>query len=414
MPVKQVLKSRFPAKIWARDIEPTAHDQLMKLTQLPFIHKHVAVMPDVHAGMGTTIGTVIPTKGAIIPAAVGVDIGCGMMACCLALPVNEVEARADEVLSEIQRHIPTGRSSFNSEEDVGSWSEDAMPSEVRDKWHSDLLLGLHEIVEECPPITAKKVNDVVHLGTLGSGNHFIEVCENITPEDEHRKDETWVVIHSGSRGIGARIANVYKNIATKKCRQWFVDLPDKDLAYFPASEVECWKYYRAAIWAQRYAWVNREIMMSLVTKVLHKMFKWETQILDTVHCHHNYVDEEEHFKEKVFVTRKGAVRAREGDRGIIPGSMGAKTCITEGLGNKESFCSSSHGAGRVMSRREAKRRFDVETLKTTTRGVACNKTADVLDEIPLAYKQIHHVMEDQVDLVRTTHMLKQFVCVKGT
>ncbi|WP_018153036.1 RtcB family protein [Leeia oryzae] len=391
-----------PVKMWTTGVpvEPEAQAQLRKAAQLPFIFRHLAVMPDVHLGKGSTIGSVIPTQGAIIPAAVGVDIGCGMMAVKTSLTAADLPENLHRLRSEIERAVPHGRTP--GRRDQGAWGQ--TPGTVDRMW-AELLPGFERITEKYPRL--KNTNHHQHLGTLGTGNHFIEVCLD-------EADHVWFMLHSGSRGVGNAIGNLFIELAQADMRQHLANLPDKDLAYFREGSAHFDDYVAAVGWAQDYARRNRMLMMQHVISaargVIRKPFAAE---VEAVNCHHNYVQQETHFGAAVLVTRKGAVSAQKGQLGIIPGSMGAKSYIVRGLGNEESFCSCSHGAGRTMSRNEAKRRFNLDDQIRATRHVECRKDKDVIDEIPMAYKDIDAVMRAQTDLVEIVHTLRQVVCVKG-
>ncbi|RQR66181.1 RtcB family protein [Burkholderia sp. Bp9125] len=392
-----------PVKMWTQGVavEEDARAQLRNTAQMPFIFKHVAVMPDVHLGKGSTIGSVIPTKGAIIPAAVGVDIGCGMMAARTTLAASDLPDSLAGLRSAIERAVPHGRAP--GRRDPGAWGNRA-PQQVDEMWKV-LEPGFRRIVGKYPKL--EKTNNYVHLGTLGTGNHFIEVCV-----DEN--DSVWFMLHSGSRGVGNAIGSLFIELAQADMRQHIANLPDRNLAYFNEGSRHFDDYVEAVGWAQDYARRNRQVMMDAVIdaarSVIGKPFGIDEH---AVNCHHNYVQKERHFGEDVLVTRKGAVSAQKGQLGIIPGSMGAKSFIVRGLGNPESFCSCSHGAGRSMSRTEAKRRFTVEDQVKATQGVECRKDAGVVDEIPMAYKDIDAVMAAQRSLVEVVHTLRQVVCVKG-
>lgn len=369
---------------------------------MPFVFSHVAAMPDVHTGIGATVGSVVATRGAIIPAAVGVDIGCGMCAAQTTLMASDLPDHLDGVRSAIERAVPHGRSVGRGVRDPGSWGEP--PAAVVAAW-ATLAERFKRLAEKYPAL--EKANHVTHLGTLGTGNHFIEVCLD-------EADRVWVMLHSGSRGVGNAIGTLFIELAKKDMRRWFINLPDEDLAYFPEGTEHFDDYVEAVGWAQEYAALNRQVMMRHVMaalgRAIPKPFGAEVQ---AINCHHNYVQRESHFGKNVLVTRKGAVRAAAGVMGIIPGSMGAKSFIVRGRGNPQSFDSCSHGAGRVMSRTEAKRRFTVEDHVKATEGVECRKDAAVVDETPMAYKPIDAVMAAQADLVEIVHTLKQVVCVKG-
>ena len=401
-------KQAVPVKAWVDGVEldHKAEIQLRETAQLPFIHKHLAVMPDAHWGMGSTVGSVIATKGAIIPAAVGVDIGCGMVARQLpGVSLDSIYEHRDKIFAGISDAVPHGRTDKGGPNDKGRW-QDYIPSSTGRMW-GKMERGFDAICDKYPNI-AKWGTPMYQLGTLGGGNHFIEVCS-----DEN--DCVWVMLHSGSRGIGNRIGSHFIKLAQGECEKWHVKLPNKDLAYLPEGTEYHDDYVEAVGWAQEYASDNRKIMMELVLDQIaiatgvSIMVNGDTAI----NCHHNYVQKENHYGSNVFVTRKGAVRARVGDLGIIPGSMGTRSYIVEGLGNPLSFNSCSHGAGRIMSRGEAKRTFTVDDHIKATEGVTCKKDESVLDETPGAYKDIDAVMEAQKDLVRIKHTLKAHICVKG-
>ena len=391
-------------KAWTRGvpIEDSALAQLRNVASLPFIHRHVAVMPDVHWGMGATVGSVIPTVGAIIPAAVGVDIGCGMMAAKTSIRAEHLPDSLSALRSDIEAAVPHGRTDNGGRNDIGAWQSEP-PTSAATKW-ADLQAGYDEVVAKHPK--AAHARGPGHLGTLGTGNHFIELCLD-------EAGDVWVMLHSGSRGVGNRFGTYFIERAKHEMRRWFINLPDQDLAYFPEGSEGFIDYVRAVSWAQKYARANREVMMERVLEVLRAHFADLAVTRTAVNCHHNYVTREHHFGKDVFVTRKGAVRAGEGELGIIPGSMGARSFIVRGKGNPDSFCSCSHGAGRAMSRTEAKRRFTLEDHVKATKGVECRKDASVIDETPMAYKDIDAVMAAQADLVEIVHTLRQVVCVKG-
>ncbi len=391
-------------KMWTQgvQVDDGARAQLSNTARLPFIFKHLAAMPDVHFGKGSTIGSVIPTKGAIIPAGVGVDIGCGMMACKTTLTATDLPDNLAPLRAAIERAVPHGMTPKNRGRDKGGWEN--TPAAVDTFW-AELFPDFEKITEKYPRL--KNTNNHRHLGTLGGGNHFVEVCLDET-------NAVWFMLHSGSRGVGNAIGTLFIEKAKEDMRKHFINLPDEDLAYFSEGTEHYDDYVFAVGWAQRFARANREAMMTAViaaTKtIIAKPF--ETHI-EAVNCHHNYVQEETHFGEKVLITRKGAVRAGKGEMGIIPGSMGAKSFIVRGKGNPDSFESCSHGAGRAMSRNEAMRRFTVADQIKATEGVECRKDKAVIDEIPMAYKNIDAVMHAQRDLVEVVHTLKQVVCIKG-
>jgi len=394
-----------PIKAWTKGVplEDAARQQLLNVAQLPFIYKWVAAMPDVHWGIGATVGSVIPTRGAIIPAAVGVDIGCGMMAVQTSLQAKHLPDNLCGIRTAIEKAVPHGRTDNGGKNDRGAWAN--VPADHVDVW-AKMEPRYKEIVDKYPKIDHKQ--RVNHLGTLGTGNHFIEVCL-----DESEK--VWFLLHSGSRGVGNRFGTFFIELAKNDMRQWMINLPDQDLAYLPQGTEHFEDYVRAVHWAQDYALANRDLMMRNMIAAVQgsgEVPAFEANV-EVVSCHHNYVTWEHHYGENVLITRKGAVRARKDDMGIIPGSMGARSYIVRGKGNPESFMSCSHGAGRAMSRGEAKRRFTVEDHMKATAGVECRKDADVIDETPMAYKSIDAVMEAQRDLVEVAHTLRQVVCVKG-
>lgn len=394
-----------PIKAWVDGVpfETAAREQVERVASLPFIHSHVAIMPDVHWGIGATVGSVIATRGAVIPAAVGVDIGCGMVAAKTSLRASDLPDNLSGVRSAIEARVPHGRTDNGGLNDRGAWSN--APTDVLAAWGA-LSERFREVVDKHPKIA--KSNNVAHLGTLGTGNHFIEVCLD---EDDY----VWVMLHSGSRGVGGRIGSYFIELAKEDMRTWFVNLPDKDLAYLPEGTRHFDEYVEAVSWAQDFARTNRELMLHATLEALRETVRgtFIAHLETAVNCHHNYVSRENHLGANVLVTRKGAVRAREGELGIIPGSMGARSYIVSGKGNPQSFHSCSHGAGRVMSRTEAKRRFTIADHEEATRGIECRKDEDVIDETPAAYKSIDAVMEAQKDLVDVVHTLRQVVCVKG-
>ncbi len=398
-------ESGVPVKAWTRGVpvEDAAKQQLLNVAQLPFIYKWIAAMPDVHWGMGATVGSVIPTKKAIIPAAVGVDIGCGMMALRTTLNASQLPDDLRAIRTAIEKAVPHGRTDNGGRNDRGAWRN--VPSRQLEVW-SQLEPRYAALVEKHPKLG--RGNDLNHLGTLGTGNHFIEVCLD-------ESQDVWFMLHSGSRGVGNRIGSYFIELAKQDMRKFYVNLPDANLAYLPQGTQHFDDYVAAVHWAQDYAMWNRRLMMESVVQAVRSsgVLPPFEATEEMVNCHHNYVAVENHYGENVFVTRKGAVRARSGDLGIIPGSMGAKSFIVRGKGNPESFDSCSHGAGRAMSRTEAKRRFTVADHAKATEGVECRKDQDVLDETPAAYKSIDAVMEAQKDLVDVVHTLRQVVCVKG-
>ncbi len=389
--------AKVPVKAWVDGVplDDGAKEQLEATSRLPFIHHHVAAMPDVHWGIGATVGSVIPTKGAIVPAAVGVDIGCGMVAMRTEVRAEQLPDSLAEVRSAIEAVVPVGFGDHG----------DRVPAGSEGKWALDLAHDYEFLIED--HVKPGRKSPLQQLGTLGGGNHFIELCLD-------ESDRLWLMLHSGSRGIGNRIGQHFIGVARRECERWGVNLPQRDLAYLPEGTEHFDDYVEAVGWAQDYARINRECMVrQIVQRLSGTLLPSFGSGLFAVNCHHNYVEKEHHFGASVWVTRKGAVRAREGDLGIIPGSMGARSYIVRGKGNADSFHSCSHGAGRVMSRKEAKRKFTVEDHQKATVGVECRKDEGVLDETPGAYKNIDAVMAAQADLVEIIHTLRQVVCVKG-
>ena len=398
MPVRQEInEGGVPVRIYTGELEPAARAQLVNVSKLPIVHHHVAAMPDVHLGIGATVGSVIPTLRAIIPAAVGVDIGCGMMATQLSLTSSDLDEKAlGKVFNQISRDVPVGFGQHN-DRDVRDHAA------KRFKKQLSLILGRHPGIQKRK---GKNTSWAHQLGTLGGGNHFIEVCLD-------EAGRAWVMLHSGSRGIGNAIGTYFIELAKKDSQKNNVHLPDADLAYFPEGARHFDDYVEAVGWAQDYARANREEMMDLVLEAMRRHVPAFEVRGAAVNCHHNYVERERHYGEDVWLTRKGAIRARAGDLGIIPGSMGARSYIVRGKGSPESFHSCAHGAGRRMSRNMAQKNFKVEDLVRQTQGVVCRKDKGVLDEIPGAYKNIDEVMANQSDLVEVVHTLKQVLCVKG-
>jgi tRNA-splicing ligase RtcB len=392
MPIRKTLRGACVAvKVWTDDLEEEAEKQLLQLASLPFVFKHIAVMPDVHVGRGSTIGTVYVSQDVIIPAAVGVDIGCGMAAVQTPFPVSRLDGKLELLRHAIERSIPVGfcqhKEPLPQTEDWEGWSEfDRVTPYARDLFQKARL----------------------QHGTLGSGNHFIEVCF-----DEH--EQVWILLHSGSRHIGKTLADVHIDIAQELMKAHDIRLPHRDFSYLRAGTRECDQYFHDVFWAQAYARKNRDIMLELILNDVANVVNARVhfQPVGVVNCHHNYVAREFHYGAEVWVTRKGAIRAQAGDEGIIPGSMGTRSYIVRGLGNPESFNSASHGAGRRMSRTKAKSLFTTRDMEEQTKGVECRKDAGVLDEIPGAYKDIDTVLQNERDLVEPVAVLKQLVCVKG-
>ncbi|CEG57397.1 RtcB family protein [Legionella fallonii] len=393
-------------KAWTQYVAfaENAKQQVSHIASLPIIYKHVAIMPDVHLGKGATVGSVIPTKNAVIPSAVGVDIGCGMMAVRTHLFAHHLPDNLASMRVAIERAIPVG---------FGKWNEDAIPELAVAKWQKLLMKDYQIILNRHPSLGMHKkskkrmINDVNHLGTLGGGNHFIEICLD-------ESQQVWLMLHSGSRGVGNCIGTYFIELAKNDMGTLLGTLPDHDLAYLSKGTKHFDDYFFAVNWAQKYAQSNRDIMMQTL---IHTLAKYLNRSIDSdvyaVNCHHNYAALETHFGEQVYVTRKGAVSARKDELGIIPGSMGAKSFIVRGLGNEESFCSCSHGAGRMMSRNQARKLISLSDHQNATKDVECRKDRNVLDESPSAYKNIDDVMKSQEDLVEVLFTLKQILCVKG-
>jgi tRNA-splicing ligase RtcB len=398
MPIRhEISEGRVPVKVYTDDVEPQARRQLVNISRLPIVHHHVAAMPDVHLGIGATVGSVIPTVRAIIPAAVGVDIGCGMMAVRLSLTGNDLtEKKLNSIFNQLNRDIPVG-------------SDQHGDRDIRSQAVKRFEKGLKKILERHSGIQkriGKRSSWAHQMGSLGGGNHFIELCLD-------ESNRAWVMLHSGSRGIGNAIGTYFIALAKKEAEKNRLHLPDRDLAYFPEGAAHFADYVEAVGWAQDYARANRAEMMELVLDALRRHLPAFEVTDAAVNCHHNYVERERHFGEDVWLTRKGAIRAREGELGIIPGSMGTRSYIVRGKGAAESFHSCAHGAGRRMSRTAAQKRFSIRDLEDQTAGVLCRKDKGVLDEIPGAYKDIDAVMANQSDLVEVVHTLKQVLCVKG-
>ncbi|MBM3351709.1 MAG: RtcB family protein [Betaproteobacteria bacterium] len=398
MPVLQdIREGRVPVKVYTDSLEPEARRQLVNVSKLPIVHHHVAAMPDVHLGIGATVGAVIPTLHAIIPAAVGVDIGCGMIAARLSLTANELdEVALRKVFNQITRDVPVGFSQHEERDAHGHAAK-------------RFKRGLKAILQKHPGVEkrlGKRSDWVRQLGTLGGGNHFIELCLD-------EAGGAWVMLHSGSRGIGNAIGMHFIELARKDAERDQVNLPHRDLAYFREGARHFDDYVEAVGWAQDYAVVNRAEMMDIVLQALRRHLPAFEVTSEAVNCHHNYVAREFHYGEEVWVTRKGAIRAGEDELGIIPGSMGTRSYIVRGKGGPEAFHSCAHGAGRRMSRNQAASRYSVADLESQTAGVVCRKDKGVLDEIPAAYKDIDTVMANQSDLVEVVHTLKQVLCVKG-
>ncbi|MBD2003643.1 MULTISPECIES: RtcB family protein [Cyanophyceae] len=381
-----------PVLSWANHALGSDETKMAKnVASLPFVFKHVALMPDVHLGKGALVGSVVATKEAIMPAAVGVDIGCGMMAIKTPFTAKQLEGKLKQIRLDLEAAIPVG---FNENKDV----EKAVLN-----WQ-----GWRDFKEVHSGVQRLENKAMKQMGSLGGGNHFIEVCLDT-------ENSVWLMLHSGSRNIGNMLAQNHIGTAKELAKLAGDRLPDPDLAYFVAGTPEFATYWHDLQWAQDYARFNRDVMMARFKRIVEKHLAGgkQTKPLLSVNCHHNYAEKEVHFGEDVYVTRKGAVRAREEDYGIIPGSMGAKSFIVKGKGNAESYCSCSHGAGRLMSRNKAKNVYTLDDLIQQTNGVECRKDEGVLDEIPGAYKPIEQVMANQADLVEVVATLKQVVCIKG-
>jgi tRNA-splicing ligase RtcB len=392
-----------PIKAWTRGVplDDGARKQLVNMSRLPFVHRWIAVMPDVHLGKGATVGSVVPTIGAIVPAAVGVDIGCGMMAYQTTLRADQLPDQLGTIRSDIERAVPHGFVTVQGRSQNGSWV--TAPNSATTRWRA--LHARYDAIMERHP-KAQHRSPLSQLGSLGGGNHFIELCLD-------EADQVWVMLHSGSRGAGNLIGQYFIERAREEMRRHYINLPDRDMAYLSEGSTLFDDYVGAVEWAQEYAAENRQQMMDTVLRVLREHLPAFKLTRMAINCHHNYISREEHYGREVYVTRKGAVRARKDEYGIIPGSMGAKSFIVRGLGNAESFHSCSHGAGRVMSRTEAKKRISVADHVRATAHVECRKDSDVVDESPAAYKPIEAVMAAQNDLVEIVHTLRQVVCVKG-
>ena len=398
MPVKQQIDgARVPVRIWTEDVDEASRAQLARVASLPIVHHHVAAMPDVHLGIGATVGSVIATRSAIIPAAVGVDLGCGMVAVRLSLTAEQLDEKSlQRVFGQIGRDVPVG---------LAQHPDDHVQVEAA----RPFAAGLEALVHRHPDLLrsiGRRTRWTHQMGTLGGGNHFIELCLD-------EAGRAWVMLHSGSRGVGHAIASYFIALAREDMARHLAALPDRDLAYLSEGTRHFDDYVEAVHWAQDYAAANRQAMLRLVLAALARHLPPFTTTTEVVNCHHNYVSHEHHFGHDVWVTRKGAIRARHGEPGIVPGSMGARSYIVRGLGNADSFCSSAHGAGRRMSRTAATRQFTAADLRRQTQGVVCRKDSGVVDEIPGAYKDIDQVMADQADLTEVVHTLKQVLCVKG-
>ncbi len=391
-------------KMWVGDmeVEQAAVQQITNISMLPILAGHIAIMPDVHMGKGATVGSVIPTRNAIIPAAVGVDIGCGMCAVMTNLKADDLPESLFALRNQIERDVPVG-----FEEHKGGIPSVSGPyADQLRKAHKKMMLRWDSLALKARLGRADDNKIGRQIGTLGGGNHFIELCLDT-------ENRVWVMLHSGSRGIGNQIGTVAIEMAKEQAAKRAWGLADQDLAWLDEGTPEFDSYIEAMHWAQDYARMNRDTMMNLVLTALKSRIDKMKVVGEVVNCHHNFTSWEEHGEQGIWVTRKGAVSARHGEMGIIPGSMGAKSFIVRGKGNPDSYCSCSHGAGRKMSRNQAKKLFTSLDLELQTAGVECRKDADVVDEIPGAYKDIDQVMAAQADLVDIVHTLKQVLCVKG-
>lgn len=400
--------ARYPVKEWTVGVpvEDGARKQLFNVANMPFIFKHIAVMPDCHQGIGATVGSVIPTTKAIIPASVGVDLGCGMCLQQTTLNKSHLPGDLPAIRAAVEAAIPHGRTDNGGVNDRGAWKD--VPAVVEIAW-----MGLEpkykQLIAKHPKMSTRTPPQN-HVGTLGTGNHFWELCID-------ECDNVWIMLHSGSRGVGNRIGSYFIDLAKKEAERWFINetLPDINLAFLPEGSDYFDDYIEAVMWAQEYAKTNRQLMMDASLKALKKvkgMPKFEV-VGELIDCHHNYVEKENHFGKNIWVTRKGAIRARRGDLGVIPGSMGAKSFVVRGLGNRDSFMSASHGAGRKMSRTEAMKTFTLADHKDAVSGVECRVDSSIIDETPGAYKSIDDVMNAQKDLVEVLHTIKQLICIKG-
>jgi tRNA-splicing ligase RtcB (3'-phosphate/5'-hydroxy nucleic acid ligase) len=379
---------------WASILEEQTRRQAERASGMPFIFPHIALMPDAHLGLGATVGSVIPTVEAIIPAAVGVDIGCGMIAVRTRLTAEDAAARGLRLSSlrqAIERAVPLSAGKYNTSVDLAGTRQ-----------------RIAELEQLAGADSAERIagNWRLQLGSLGSGNHFIEVSLD-------EGDRVWLFLHSGSRGVGNRLANKHIKIARELCEKWWIQLPDADLAYLPERTPEFWAYIKDLRWAQHFALLNREEMMARVIDCLQSWIGQDVQAAETVNTHHNYTEQEEHFGRKVWLSRKGAIDATAGRPGLIPGSMGTRSYVVAGKGNKLALNSAPHGAGRMYSRSAARRKFARADLDAAMAGIEWRKTDAFLDEIPAAYKDVDQVMADASDLVEVRHTLRQIVNVKG-
>ncbi|QYB01448.1 RtcB family protein [Rhodococcus sp. USK10] len=384
--------------VWASQIDQNTLTQAEQTASLPFVHPHVALMPDAHSGKGSAVGTVIPTRGAVIPAAVGVDIGCGMIAVRTQFTKADVDGNSrklPELREAIEEAIPLSPGNYNSTDELNHYF-------ARDK------------ITELEVRAEKDGVDLSHspqwreqLGSLGGGNHFIELCLD-------EEDRVWLFLHSGSRGVGNKIAQKHIKVAQQLCKTWHIDLPNQDLAYLPQGIPEFWEYIRELRWAQRFAHLNRAEMMDRFVNVFRRWIGPPVLEEERINCHHNYTEQEQHFGSDVWLTRKGAVNAHPGVKAVIPGSMGTRSYVVVGRGSRPGLCSAPHGAGRRFSRTDARKRFTEQDLADRMQGIEYRHGPEWIDEIPDAYKDIDVVMDDAADLVQITHELRQILNVKGT
>lgn len=404
--------TKNPIRLWIDQVGPvesSAVAQLRNMASLDFVYPHIAVMPDVHMGKGATVGSVFPTLGHIVPAAVGVDLGCGMNAVKLSLRAEDLPDNLSAIRSAIEKAVPHGRTNNGKPGDRGAWHN--IPQKNIDVFDltingTSLRLRLQKILAKHPRLQTSANRALNHMGTLGTGNHFVEICLD-------QDNNVWVMLHSGSRGIGNAIGTYFIEKAHEHMIQQGIVLPDMDLSYLTQNTAVFEDYLEAVSWAQDFALENRKTMLTNTLEAIRSFVPAFTAESTAINCHHNYVQLENHYGKDVWLTRKGAVSAKTGELGIIPGSMGAKSFIVRGKGNPESFCSCSHGAGRKHSRNAAKKLFSVEDHIEATRGVECRKDSNVIDETPAAYKDIEAVMKSQEDLVDIVYTLKQILCVKG-
>lgn len=393
------------AQFWTgeMEVEQEALDQVRNITRLPILGGHIALMPDIHFGMGATVGSVIPLRGAVIPAAVGVDIGCGMIAVQTSLTADDLPDSLKDLRHQIERDIPVGFNSHTRDIPLHTKGLEGLRLERTRKALLDSFPSLR-IMKRVGQFNEQRMP--LQLGTLGGGNHFIEICLDT-------KQNVWVMLHSGSRNVGKTIGEVATDLAKEEVRKNHVELVDYNLAWFAEGTPLFDEYVEGMNWAQEYARLSRDLMMLLALAALERKVKPFRLINQAVNCHHNFLSKEDHFGESLWITRKGAVSAQKGQLGIIPGSMGAKSFIVCGKGHEAAYCSCSHGAGRSMSRTRAKREFTQDDVVAQTKGIECRKDSGVIDEIPSAYKDIDAVMDAQSELVSVVATLKQVLCVKG-